>query len=70
MKEQEKFLMAMAALLYFDNMGSEMGNTLLGKLSDFGGAQFNYNFSGTLGSKGPGDNPPQISGNYTAAKMP
>ncbi len=47
MKEQEKFLMAMAALLYFDNMGSEMGNTLLGKLSDFGGAQFNYNFSGT-----------------------
>lgn len=64
MPRQEAFLMQMAALLYFDNMGSEIGNTLLGKMSDFGGAQFNYNFSGMMGSKTTAG----YTGNYTAAK--
>lgn len=66
MPQQEEFLMEMAALMYFDNMGAEMGNMLLGSLSDFAGAQFNYNFSGMLGQKS--GTPPQFSGSYSAAK--
>ncbi len=67
MPQQEEFLMEMAALMYFDNMGAEMGNMLLGSLSDFAGAQFNYNFSGMLGQKS--GTPPQFSAVIVRLKM-
>ena len=47
---QEKYLMALAELLMFDNMGANIGNMMLNKTLGFESASTDFNFSGSLHS--------------------
>jgi predicted nuclease with TOPRIM domain len=64
MPNQEKYLMELAELLMFDNMGAEIGNALLNLTTDFSAAATNFDFSNFLHSDGKG----QFSGTPTQAK--
>lgn len=63
MPGQERYLQALAMLLFLDNMGAEAGNALLTKILGFGQAADNYDFGGGLI---PSDG--QFSGNAQDAK--
>ncbi|MCC5832233.1 MAG: hypothetical protein JJU12_04230 [Chlamydiales bacterium] len=71
MPGQEKYLMELAELLMFDNMGAEIGNALLNITSDFGSAGINYGFGNFLaGQKGKdeGNGVTEYSGSASQAK--
>ncbi|MCH9626863.1 MAG: hypothetical protein S4CHLAM2_04940 [Chlamydiales bacterium] len=61
MPSQEKYLMELAELLMFDNMGAQIGNALLSHITDFSGAASNYDFSNSLHKDGKG----QFTGSAT-----
>lgn len=52
MPGQEKYLMELAMLLNFDNMGAEVGNALLSIMSNFAAAATDFDISGTLQGTG------------------
>lgn len=52
MPGQEKYLMELAELLMFDNMGADIGNALLNITTDFSAAATNYNLNDKLHSNG------------------
>jgi hypothetical protein len=64
MPQQEKYLMELAELLMFANMGAEMGNALLNLCTDFSAAATNFDFGSFLHSAGKG----QFSGTPSQAK--
>ncbi len=64
MPNQEKYLMELAELLMFANMGAQIGNALLSMITDFSAAASNYDFSNSLNGDGKG----QFSGSATQAQ--
>ena len=58
MPGQEKYLMELAEILMFDNMGAGIGNSLLTIITDFSAAATNYDFSGSLAGGGKGNESP------------
>lgn len=45
MPNQQKYLMELAEILMFDNLGAQIGNTLLNIMSDFGSANVDFDFN-------------------------
>ena len=64
MPQQEKYLMELAELLMFDNMGASIGNSLLNIITDFSAAATNFDFSNFLHGDGKGE----FSGTPTQAQ--
>ena len=64
MPQQEAYLMELAELLMFDNMGASIGNSLLNIITDFSAAATNFDFSNFLHGDGKGE----FSGTPTQAQ--
>lgn len=65
MPNQEKYLLALAELLMFANMGASIGNSLMSIITDFNSASNNFAFSNSLHD---GTDPGTFSGNATDAQ--
>lgn len=67
MPEQQQYLMELAFMLSFDNMGAGIGNALLNKITGFSGAGNSFDFSNDLNSKSTSTKN-QFSGSVTQAQ--